>query len=137
MFPFPKVTLRKFVPSCMPSKIFIHVLKFSSKSNYSELARMKLKLMVLKAFSKSTNIIMPGGLFCLAEWKRSYIFLVHSEINLPKMYAFCLHPIKLSRTGLSQGAKTTVSDRVSGSIRKILMCVGIAAHIMQLVYNMV
>ena len=83
MLPFIMVTALKLVPSFTPRIILIQSLKTSPNSKIFNVAKMKSKLTVSKDFSKSTNNMIPGRLFCLAEWNRSYVFLVHSEINLP------------------------------------------------------
>ena len=71
----------------------------------SKVVRMKSKLTLSNAFSKSIRRTMPAKLFSFACEKISKAFLVHSEIKCPGMYAFCSCPSNLTRVNLSLKAK--------------------------------
>ena len=67
----------------------------------SKLVNRNLELTESKAFLTLVNNIIPGKLFSFVCVNISNADLVHSEINLPGMYAFCSRPSKLSKTGFN------------------------------------
>ena len=85
MLPLIPVTALKFVSSSKPNMILIHCLKLSPKS---------------------TSKIMPGKLFCIAEWNESYVFLSGK-------YAFCSAPIVSYLTLVADSNLWRVYSRVS------------------------